>query len=571
MARALTYGEEQLYLRLVDAAGSHVRGVLGVVGAGPDAADVRAALATDQYQALGRLVRGARTDEFGGVRFRRGPGPIRPSRTRALKTGLQAVMAAHVADAAPPAQGQMSEADYYLDRGLRTAFAEQELGSFMERNGVRRPLTFGAVRDRGADTHVYGVAANALVGDIAKRTNMSKRDVMQQLLTTPPDKRIDLAAGMLSGRAGGMPAQQRDYARNAMANTMRGQFGRLGRTATSFDQIGQRWKRLPRWMKILVGVVVVTNPSCIPLLLAARATRAIQRSQRFGHRRMAAYQAHAAVRTAERTLARELQSVGADGRPVVGRHAPTPGRQTPQSPQPWQQFPGRTEQLDWASQQAWARQHPNQGLNGPGQVQPPWPPGYDAPIPVAASHQQPGLDTPTQPIQTPATAANQSPQHTRVTADPQQTPLATGPATQPVPSGLDAPTQRITPGANGPQQTPGAGGPQQAGWPPGFDPSTPAAPPTQEAGGHEPRPTAPEEPGTQFQWPAELAWPGDGVKASASSDPASRELPAGWNAATTGIARPQPGAANAAESESARPTSTTRGRTTGPNHTRRGE
>jgi hypothetical protein len=109
------------------------------------------------------------------------------------------------------------------------------------------------------------------------------------------------------------------------------------------------------------------------------------------------------------------------------------------------------------------------------------------------------------------------------------------------------------------------------GWPPGFDPSTQAAPPAQETGRQEPRRTAPEQAGTQFQWPAELAWPGDGVKASASSDPASTELPAGWNAATTGIAPPQPGAANAAESESARPPSTTRGRTTGPNHTQRGD
>src|SRR5262245_41089646 len=114
MARALTYDEEQVYLRLVDAAGDYVRGVFGVAGSGPDAADVRAALAPEQYRALERLVRGARTDQFGGVSYRRGIGPIRPSRTRALKTGLQAVIAAHLYDAAPPPQGQMSEADRYL-------------------------------------------------------------------------------------------------------------------------------------------------------------------------------------------------------------------------------------------------------------------------------------------------------------------------------------------------------------------------------------------------------------------------------------------------------------------------
>jgi hypothetical protein len=494
MVRALTYGEEQLYLRLVDAAGDHVRGVLGVSGSGPEAADVRAALAPEQNRALQGLVRGARSDEFGGVRYRRGLGPIRPSRTRALKTGLQALMAAHVYDAAPPPQGQMSEADVYLDRGLRTAFTEQELGSFMERNGVRRPLMFGAARDRGADTHVYGVAANALVTDIARRTNMSKRDVMQQLLRTPPDKRIDMAAGMLSGRGGGMPAAQREYARNAMANAMRGQFGRLGRTAASFDQIGQRWKRLPRWTKVLVGVVVITNPSCIPLLLALRATRAIQRSERFGHRWMAGHYAHAAVRDAERSLARELQSGGATGRPVVGRHAPAPGRQSPsgtQAPQLWQQVPGQVGQLDWGSRQAWAaHQQVNQGLHGPAQVQAPWPPGYDAPIPGT----------------TPAPATSQ----------------------QPVVAGA-----------------------AQGG------------PPAQVSGGYQPQHAAAEEAGAEFQWPAELAWPGDGVHASGGADPAST---AGWNAATSGMVPPQSGNATAAgNAPSARSTSTTRGRTNGPN------
>jgi hypothetical protein len=531
MARALTYGEERVYLRLVDAAGDHVRGVLGLSGSGLDAADVRAALAPEQYRALERLARGARTDEFGGVRYRRGSGPIRPSRTRALKTGLQAVMAAHVYDAAPPPQGEMSEADRYLDRGLRTAFTEQELGSFMERNGVRRPLMFRAVRDRGADTHVYAVAANALVSDIAKRTNISKRDVMQQLLQTTPDKRIDLAAGMLSGRASGMPAAQREYARNAMANEMRGRFGRLGRTGASFDQIGQRWKRLPRWMKVLVGVVVITNPSCIPVLLALRATRAIQRSQRLGHRWMAAHHAHSAVRDAERSLARELRSVRATGQPIVGRHAPAPGRQAPPGTQvstPSQQVPGQVGQLDWGSQQAWtAQQQLNQRLSGPAQVQPPWPPGYDAPIPgtTQAPDQQPGLDPLTQPVPTAATQAN-----------PQR-------AGQPVAAGLDEPTQRITPG--GPQQTtvaPGAAG---------FDA------PTQR----------PEEGGVRFQWPAELAWPGDGVQASGGSDPGST---AGWHAATTGMVPPQPGNATTADTaQSARSGSTTRGRTNGP--TQRGE
>jgi hypothetical protein len=517
MARALTYDEEQLYLRLVDAAGDHVRGVLGVGGSGPDAADVRAALAPEQYRALERLARGARTDEFGGVRYRRGPGPIRPSRARALKTGLQAVMAAQVYDAAPPPQGEMSEADRHLDRGLRTAFTEQELGSFMERNGVRRPLMFRAVRDRGADTHVYAVAADALVSDIAKRTSMSKRDVMQQLLQTPPDKRIDLAAGMLSGRASGMPAAQREYARNAMANQMRGRFGGLGRTGASFDQIGQRWKRLPRWMKILVGVVVITNPSCIPVLLALRATRAIQRSQRLGHRWMAAHHAHSAVRDADRSLARELRSVRAVGQPVVGRHAPAPGRQAPPGTQVStpSHVPGQVGQLDWGTQQAWTAQHQlNQRLNGPPQVQPPWPPGYDAPIPgtTQAPNQQPGLDPSTQPV---PTAASQ--------AGPQRT-------GQPVAAGLDEPTQPVAAGSDGPTQRP-------------------------------------EEAGVRFQWPAELAWPGDGVQASGGTDPGST---AGWNAATTGMVPPQPGNPNAAETApSARSGSTTRGRTNGP--TQRGE
>lgn len=315
MARMLTNAEVERYQWIIAAASDHAGQWLNPgrpqnAGRSRDElVDIHSRLLPAQQQAVERMVRGSSVDGSGRPHFGEGLGPVRPSRARALRSGLEAILADAAAKAAPPPTGPMQDADQYLDAGLRLAFAEEQLRWSARKTGggMRYPRLF---RSRHPDSQIHAVAARRLVRDLAGRSGLPQRRVMRMLLEAPPNHRFDVAAGIVSrGRLDRLPENSQGYAHSVAANEMRQRFGRLGRTAEGFGKIGQRWKQQPRWVKVLAVVVAVSNlPVSVSLLLAARATRAVQRSQRAGLRVSAWRHARGAVRSANRAVRRELKS-----------------------------------------------------------------------------------------------------------------------------------------------------------------------------------------------------------------------------------------------------------------------
>lgn len=410
MARQLTNAEAERYQWILAAASDHAGQWLNSgqpqnLGRSRDELiDIHSRLLPEQQQAVEKMVRGSSVDGQGRPHFGEGLGPIRPSRARALRSGLEAIVADSVAKAAPPPTGQMSDADHYLDAGLRLAYAEEQLPWVAGRTGggMQYPRLF---RSRHPDSQVHAVAARRLVRDLAGRSGLPQRRVMRMLLETPPNHRFDVAAGILSGgRLSGLRNRAEDYAHSVAANDMRTQFGRLGRTAASFGQIGQRWKRTPRLVKALVVVVAIANLQVtLPLLLVARATRAIQRSQRVGLRFSAWRHARGAVRSAEKSLRRELKSpapVAPPAQQPSGPYAqPRPAQAYPQQ-RPTQVYTQQAPGPAYAQQgpaYAYPQQQPGPAYPqpGPGQAFPQQQPGpaypqqQPGPAPVYAQ-QQPG-------------------------------------------------------------------------------------------------------------------------------------------------------------------------------------
>jgi len=324
VAKPLSAAEHQAYVGLLRNAGAHARFALGVgvpQGLTADGLDdwVQARQKVSSVQQLGRYAAGR-----GRV--------FRPAKARALMAGLHAVLADQAFANQSPRQRDLDKTELTFGAGLREGYAVRELGRFQAANGLPRPFLFRFVRPRDTHSQIYATAANALVDNIAKSIGASPRTVTRQLLAAPPDQRFHEAARMMMVTSRFQSQQQHDYAVSRLADDMYRRFGRLERRGASFEQIGKRWKRVPRPIR---GIVTV---AAFPLWVVNKLTRATDRMQRWGQRRLAARLGNSAFNAATKSLNQIRVSVVA---PQTGTQSQVLPTQAPNAIPPNAQVAGR--------------------------------------------------------------------------------------------------------------------------------------------------------------------------------------------------------------------------------------
>lgn len=569
MAQFGDYLHDRILRQTVEAAAQHTYGATGSSQRSFDPGDVLQMLSPRQLLALHRVAMRADLNGNGSVDYGR-VGPRLPTAgARDLKEALHGILAVQAASASAPPERELTEGEQHLDRGLRSLFAEEQLESFTDRNGIGLRGSTGLVQDRTVDSRVHAPAARSMVDNLAKATNSNRRDVLSRLLATPADQRFDLAASMMVGRGDGMSRDHRDHAQNRMARTMNQQFSSLGATANRYNRIGNQWKSRNRLVKgavyLGVGAAVVAQPWLIPVLVAARFVHPIQRLQRARRELTATVRGSRSVGQARKILDHEhgvagrLSSDRQAAMVQAPRSGPGPDQQqtgvrpqggqqglhipgvapdgtdlTGQRPSGWaqdtsaQQAPGQAAYPSWnvqgqppqvgAPMPAWALQPDGQRaqaggqLPDPSQQAPQTLPGQVAPGQVAPGQVVPGLD------------------HAMPVGDPDVTqPVVTQPGQPPVQAGVAAPD--------------------------GSTPLQAAGPP--EAG----QPQAADEAPAPFTWPEGLAFPGEGAPGADQQ---------AWNTANAGVAGPRAGTpAEAAQTAGAsgRPAGPARG--AGPAETER--
>jgi hypothetical protein len=450
VAKPLSAAEHQAYVGLLRNAGAHARFALGVgvpQGLTADGLDdwVQARQKVSSVQQLGRYAAGR-----GRV--------FRPAKARALMAGLHAVLADQAFANQSPRQRDLDRTELTFGAGLREGYAVRELGRFQAANGLPRPFLFRFVRPRDTHSQIYATAANALVDNIAKSIGASPQTVTRQLLAAPPDQRFHEAARMMVVTSRFQSQQQHDYAVSRLADDMYKKFGRLERRGASFEQIGKRWKRVPRPIR---GIVTV---AAFPLWVVNKLTRATDRMQRWGQRRLAARLGNTAFSAATKSLNQIRVSVVA---PQIGTQNQVLPTQGPNAIAPNAQVAGR---------QVGPNGHAVPGMTGPVVAQRGVaPPGVGQPA-VAPTGQAPwrvrGTPAPTALVP-PQPAYSPMPTHPPAA---QQPGAQLGQPAQPA-----APPQvRTGPATPGPiaQPPPSAG--QQAMVPPGW--AEPTGQPGQQPG-----------------------------------------------------------------------------------------
>ena len=552
------YEHDRILRQTVKAAAQHAYGVTGSSERVFDPGDVLEMLSPRQILALHRVAQHADLNGDGSVDYGRRTGPRLPTAgARDLKEALHGILAVQAASASAPPEGELTAGEQQLDRGLRSLFAEEQLESFTERNGIRPRGSLRLVQDRTVDSRVHAPAARSMVDSLAKATGASREEVLSRLLATPADQRFQLAAAVMMGRGEGMAADHREHATNRMAQTMDDQFAKLGSTAKKYGRIGRQWKRQHPIVKGLVyagmAAAVVTQPWVLPVLIAARIARPIQRLQRAQRELTAVAQGSRGVGKAQKILAHEFEVAG---RLAPGRRAAT------------LQAPGRTgpaAQPGSAPQQAGPPQVHVPGIAPDGtdlttHVQPQAPDRADlGPPPVTGAPMPPwmlqGQGPATAPVQTAPVQ----------TAPVQTAPVQTAPVqTAPVQT---APVETAPSGTAPVETAPGEAAQHQAAQ---GEAAQGEAGPGEVAGAEEGQPVAAEagHPGAQgYRWPGELAaFPGD----PASPQQGDHQV---WNTAavaTAGVADPRAGTrAEAEHTTAAARQPSGHGRTTGPTETER--
>ena len=420
MAQFGDYEHDLILRQTVQAAARHAYGVTGSDQRGFDPGAVLDILAPRQILALHRLANRATLNRDGSVDYGRRVGPRLPgSRARDLKEALHSILAIQAATASAAPQRQLTAGEQHLDSGLRSLFAEEQVRSFADGNGIGRRRSSGLVQDRTTESRVFAPAAKAMVDDLAKATGSSRADVLNRLLSTPADQRFDLAASMMVGRGEGMAQDHRDHARNRMAEAMNQQFTGLGKTAKRYEGIGRRWRAQNRLVKGLVylgvGAAVISQPWLIPVLVAGRFLHPIQRLQRVAQEIGASARGSRSVGQARKILDHEHETAArlAGGRQVAFVQTPgqTPAPASGQAPAPasdrGQPPAGREAQ---ASQQVHVpgvgadgtdvTAPPRDGTQGPGQAVP----GQTAPGQTAPGQAVPGQAVPGQGARVPMPA-----------------------------------------------------------------------------------------------------------------------------------------------------------------------
>ena len=534
------YEHDRILRQTVKAAAQHAYGVTGSSERVFDPGDVLEMLSPRQILALHRVAQHADLNGDGSVDYGRRTGPRLPTAgARDLKEALHGILAVQAASASAPPEGELTAGEQQLDRGLRSLFAEQQLESFAESNGIRTRGSLRLVQDRTVDSRVHAPAARSMVDSLAKATGGSREEVLSRLLATPADQRFQLAAAVMMGRGEGMAPDHREHATDRMARTMDDQFAKLGSTATKYNRIGRQWKRQHPIVKGLVyagmAAAVVTQPWVLPVLVAARFARPLQRLQRARRELSAVAQGSRSVGKAQKILAHEFEVAGrlAPDRRAAVLQAPARTGQAPQPFGPPQQGgppqvhvpgigPDGTDLTTHVQPQA-QPQAPDRGDLGP-------PPTVGAPMPSWTLQPQPGLapDPATPPTAPEPVAAGTAPE-----------PVAAAPAPEPVAAA--------------------AGGNEQLGEGPRTGEAELGQPVAAQGGGH---------PGAQgYQWPGELAaFPGD----PGSPQQGDQQV---WNTAavaTAGVADPRAGTrAEAEHTTAAARQASGHGRSTGPTETER--